>query len=141
MTGKPTNSGRTVLCVEDEELQLKVRCMLLQGAGYNVLNAQTGMEALALFQSHDIDVVVMDYSLSDKDGVAVAEEMKHIRPGTPIVILSGLSSAVPDGSIVDLWLRKADVAPEDFLMQVRKVIEGRGEKLTGFRSLNEDTGQ
>jgi len=124
----PMNSAKTVLCVEDEELQLKVRCMLLQTAGYIVLKAVTGKEAIELFRCNEVDVVVMDYSLSDKDGVAVAAEMKRIRPETPIVMLSGFSSELPDNRVVDLWLRKADVDPADLLARVGNLAAGRGAR-------------
>ena len=89
--GKRTVSQRTVLCVEDEELQLKARRMLFESAGYRVLEARSAKGAIATFESSDVDVVVMDYWLSDQNGngTAVAEQMKKIRPRTPIVMLSG----------------------------------------------------
>jgi CheY-like chemotaxis protein len=119
-------AGKSVLCVEDEELQLKLRRLLFEGAGYVVLQARSGQEAKEIFRSHEVDAVVMDYSLVDEDGLAVAHEMKKFRPQTPIIILSGSSSPEQDGDVVDSWFRKADIDPEDFVERVKQLIDLRG---------------
>jgi hypothetical protein len=64
----------------------------------------------------------MDYWLSGKNGTAVAEEMKRLNPRIPIVMLSGFSSLPGEGAIVDSWLRKGDVAPEDIVDEVDRLI-------------------
>lgn len=89
-----TPRRRTVLCVEDEELQLTARRMLFEAAGYKVLGARSAKSAIETFESSHVDVVVMDYWLSDQNGngTAVAEQMKKLRPRTPIVMLSGFSA-------------------------------------------------
>ncbi|HEY6763197.1 MAG TPA: response regulator [Candidatus Sulfotelmatobacter sp.] len=124
----------TVLCVEDEQLQLQLRKMLLESAGFRVLQAQTAAAALELFHAQRVDAVVMDYWLSGgKNGTAVAEEMKRLRPNTPIVMLSGFSSLPGEGAVVDAWLRKAAIEPEDLIHEVRRLITLRTE--TSPRSL------
>jgi CheY-like chemotaxis protein len=125
---EPRGNGRvpatgTVLCVEDEKLQLQLRKMLFESAGFTVLQAQSANAAMDAFQSHPVDVVVMDYWLSGINGTAVAEEMKRLRPKTPIVMLSGFSSLPGEGAVVDAWLRKADVEPEELVTAVRRLIE------------------
>jgi CheY-like chemotaxis protein len=116
-------SSMTILCVEDERLQLQMRKMLLESAGFVVLEAQSANEALELFQSREVDAVVMDYWLSGKNGTAVAEEMKRISPRIPIVMLSGFSSLPGESAIVDAWLRKAEVQPEDLINEVRRLVD------------------
>jgi CheY-like chemotaxis protein len=114
---------KTVLCVEDERLQLQLRKMLFESAGFRVLEAQSANAAMELFQSQDIDAVVMDYWLSGKNGTAVAEEMKRLSPRIPIVMLSGFSSLPGESAIVDAWLRKSEVQPEDLVEEVRRLID------------------
>lgn len=122
-----TPSQRTVLCVEDEELQLRARKMLFEAAGYRVLEARSAKGAIATFESHNVDVVVMDYWLSDQNGngTAVAEQMKKIRPRTPIVMLSGFSALPGEGALVDSWIRKSQLEPENLLQEVNRLIELR----------------
>jgi len=117
----------TVLCVEDEDVQLRMRRRLFESAGYNVLEAQSAKEALDIFHSTRVDAVVMDYWLSGTggNGTAVAEQMKRDRPRTPIVMLSGFGALPGEGAIVDLWLGKGHIQPQDLVAEVRRLIEIR----------------
>lgn len=116
----------TVLCVEDEHLQLQLRKAMFESAGFTTLLAQSGAEAIQVLRSHDLDAVVMDYWLSGMNGIAVAREMRKMRPRLPIVMLSGFAS-LPDETIgvVDAWYQKAESRPEDLIQQVRSLIQHR----------------
>lgn len=111
-----------VLCVEDEELQLKFRKMLFESCGYSVLDAQSADRAIEIFQSQHVDLVLMDYSLSGKNGLQVAAEMKRLRPNVPIIMLSGFATLPDTGEDVDLWLHKMDIEPEDLVNQANRLI-------------------
>jgi CheY-like chemotaxis protein len=118
-------SPKTVLCVEDELLQLQFRKMLFESSGFLVLQARSGSAALDVFRSNHVDAVVLDYWLSDKNGTTVAEEMKRLRPRIPIVMLSGFASLPGEGVVVDAWLRKAEAEPEQIVNEVRRLISLR----------------
>lgn len=112
-----------VLCVEDEDTQLSLRRMLFESAGFEVLGAETGTEALKLFYSREISVVVIDYWMSGMNGMAVAAEMKRWRPHIPIVMLSGFACLPGEGAgLVDAWLQKARVEPEALIAQVAGLV-------------------
>jgi CheY-like chemotaxis protein len=119
------SSQPTVLCLEDEELQLKFRKMLFEASGYSVLDAQSADRALEIFQSQHVDLVLMDYSLSGKNGLQVAAEMKRLRPHVPIIMLSGFSNLPNESKDVDLWLHKMDIEPEDLVNQVNRLVKLR----------------
>jgi DNA-binding NtrC family response regulator len=108
--------------VEDEKAQLKMRKMLLESAGFHVLEAQSARSAMEAFRSSHVDAVVMDYWLSGQNGTALAEEMKMMRPRIPIVMLSGFASLPGEEAIVDSWLRKAEVEPEDLIHELTRLI-------------------
>jgi two-component system sensor histidine kinase/response regulator len=127
------NKSRTVLCVEDEQLQLQLRKMLFESAGFVVLLAQSANTALELFRSRPIDAVVMDYWLSGTNGTAIAEEMKAIEPRIPIVMLSGFPSLPGEGAIVDAWLRKGHVEPEAILKEVVRLMEQHDDRKAARR--------
>lgn len=121
--GKPSQtSAGTILCVDDEQLQLQLRTMLFESAGFLVLQARSAAVALEIFRSQQIDAVVMDYWLCGTNGTAIAEEMKRLHPRVPIVMLSGFSSLPGEGAVVDAWLRKGEVEPEDILSEVERLI-------------------
>jgi CheY-like chemotaxis protein len=116
---------QTILCVEDEPLQLRLRQVLFESAGFRVLLARSSKEAMQHFRANTIDAVVMDYWLSGKNGTALAEEMKQISPRIPIVMVSGLSSLPGEDAVVDAWLRKGSVQPEDLVAEVSRLIRLR----------------
>jgi len=51
--------------------------------------ASSGVEAIKLIRSQKFDVVVMDISMPDKNGVDTLHELKHVAPDLPVLILSG----------------------------------------------------
>ena len=122
----PTNPpAATILCVEDEPSQLLLRKLLLETQGYTVITAESGEEALELFQRDLVDLVIADYWLPGRlNGVAVAREMKKSKPNVPIIIFS-VSPPFPAEiiGIADAWLRKAETEPTDLLYEVEKLLK------------------
>ena len=104
--------GHVVLCVDDEAVGLKVRRILLERAGYKVLTASDGQAGIDVFRTHDVDAVVLDYSMPGMSGGEVARAMRQIKPDVPILLLSayvGLHDEVR--SIVDIYMTKGEGAP------------------------------
>ena len=52
-----------VLCIDDQEGPLMIRELILSRAGYKVLTATCGEDALELFQQNHIDLVIRDHLL------------------------------------------------------------------------------
>ena len=91
---------------------MRVRKILLERAGYQVLTAVDGYSGLELFASHPVDVVVLDYSMPGMHGGEVARKMRQTKPQIPILLLSayvGLPSEV--SSLVDIYMTKGEGAP------------------------------
>ena len=100
-----------VLCIDDERIGLRVRKLLLEGAGYEVLTAPDGPSGLNSFENNPIEVVLLDYSMPGMDGGEVAAQMRRSKPEVPILLLSayvGLPAEI-DG-LVNGYLTKADDA-------------------------------
>src|SRR3974390_478809 len=116
VTGMEPTRPKTVLCVDDEKIGLRVRKIMLESRGYKVLTASNGPEGLKVFDDNEVDVVVLDYYMPDQNGGEVAAEMRRRRPGVPIVYLSAYFSLPPEAlSVADAFLTKGD--PPDLLMQ------------------------
>jgi len=60
--------SRTVLCVDDERIGLRVRKIMLESRGYTVLTANSGDEGLKMFDENHVDVVVLDYFMPGLNG-------------------------------------------------------------------------
>jgi len=81
---------REILCIDDDFQSLQVRRILLETYGFNVITAEGAKAGLRAFRRHDVDLVVMDYHMPEMNGGEVAQQMKHLRPQVPVMILSAL---------------------------------------------------
>ncbi|MBB4659388.1 response regulator [Parvularcula dongshanensis] len=71
-----TSPGKTVLIVEDNELNMKLFNDLLETQGYRVVQTDNGNDALSLVKAHQPDLVLMDIQLPGKSGLEVTSELK-----------------------------------------------------------------
>lgn len=82
----------SILLIDDEISQREPIKGFLKKKGFNVLDAGTYKEAIALFKQNDIDMVITDYRLSDKTGFDILEEVRKQNPNIPIVIMTAYGS-------------------------------------------------
>ena len=78
-----------ILIVDDEKIILKAYPLELAAAGYEVFTASTGAEALALIDRERVDIVYVDYTMPDMNGVTVCQKIKMRSPDTEVVLISG----------------------------------------------------
>jgi len=77
---------RTVLVVDDESNMLAVMRMILEDAGYDVLTASSGEQALPLLENPDVDVVLSDVRMPGMGGEAFLARSRAERPDVPIIV-------------------------------------------------------
>ncbi len=83
-----------VLVVEDEELIREIVVDAFQDAGFEVIEAATGEDALSHCQDRKADVLFTDIRLPGQvDGWEVAERCRKLRPAIPVVYATGYSLA------------------------------------------------
>ena len=68
---------KTVLIVEDNELNMKLFHDLLDAHGYNILQTKDGMEALDIAREHHPDLILMDIQLPEVSGLVVTKWLKE----------------------------------------------------------------
>jgi len=114
-----------VLCVDDEWNGLEGRKMLLEKARCNVLVATSGADALQLFASHPVDLVLLDYHMPGMNGNIVAERMKAGQPDVPIALLSA-DDGLPESALkwVDAFVSKSE-SPANLLQIVEHLLDLR----------------
>ena len=127
-----------ILCVDDEWNGLQGRKMLLEEARCNVLVATSGADALQLFTSHPIDLVLLDYHMPGMNGDVVAEQMKAGQPDVLIALLSA-DDGLPKSALrwVDAFVSKSE-SPANLLQIVEHLLDLRFlftplDRLTGGR--------
>jgi CheY-like chemotaxis protein len=86
----PPRGSETVLLVEDDERVRSSTARALRAAGYTVLEAEDGEDALArAAAAPDLDVLVTDVVMPRLGGPALAARMRMLRPGVRILFVSG----------------------------------------------------
>lgn len=89
---------RVVLVVDDEEPVRRLTARILTEAGFHVLQAQSGDEAvlmLGMLGPNAIDVVVSDIAMPGMTGVKLAATMAHQWPDIPVLLISGHRAPPP----------------------------------------------
>ena len=86
-----TESKKTILWVDDEEIALEVWSQMLQKLGYTVLQARYGYEALEIFKKskNKISLVILDMRMPGMNGCEVYDRLKKIQPQVKIILVSG----------------------------------------------------
>jgi two-component system, cell cycle response regulator DivK len=84
---------KTVLIVEDHELNRMLFHDLLQMRGYKILQAKDGVEALNLTRQHRPDLIVMDIQLPGMSGIEVTKWIKEddLLKAIPIIAVTALA--------------------------------------------------
>ena len=80
---------RRVLVVDDEPLVTKSCRRALTAAGYHVDTSESGCEGMDRALAEHFDLVVTDLRMPDLDGMDLVRQLRHQRPGTAIVIITG----------------------------------------------------
>lgn len=78
---------KNILVVDDEE---KIRIVIKKYAefeGYNIVEAEDGMEAIDKFKEGDFDLVILDVMMPELDGFSTCKELKKIKD-VPVIMLS-----------------------------------------------------
>jgi len=81
-----------ILIVDDEKKQRDILDYILKKEGFETVTAATAEEALKLFSSNEIDVVITDLKLPKMDGLSLMKEILTISPDTSVIIITGHGS-------------------------------------------------
>lgn len=83
--------SETILIAEDEPLVLNLATRMLQNAGYQVLSATDGKEAVRLFQERgkEIDLLILDAVMPQLGGWEAVREIRQFDPSVPVIIATG----------------------------------------------------
>jgi len=126
---RPIPTGtETVLVVEDEEPVRKLLRRVLAGAGYTVLLAADGEEALHLLATseHAPDLLVSDVVLPGRTGPEIAREVRQRVPDVAVLYISGYTERAAGHTVaIDGPFMAKPFTPEFLAHRVREVLDAR----------------
>lgn len=118
---------RSILTVDDSASMRQMVAFTLKGAGYQVLEASDGVEALHKAQSTKVDLIITDLNMPNKDGIALIRELRALPAYkfTPILMLTTESGdnkkQAGKAAGATGWIVKP-FNPEQLLKTVTKVL-------------------
>ena len=124
----PMKGGtETILLAEDDELVRTLNEQVLQTAGYTLVVAKDGEEAIAAFDLHrdTIEMALLDVVMPKKNGRVVFDHMKKVKPGLRVLFSSGYSFDTLGGVLtgLDHEMLHKPYTPVDLLSRVREVLD------------------
>jgi PAS domain S-box-containing protein len=127
---EPERGSETILLVEDDPGVRGLTHEVLTGAGYRVLAAASGPEALALVNDSTarIDLVLTDLVMPRMNGRELTRRLQEARPGVAVLYMSGYAAGtlVHDGGLEPaLPFIPKPLHPADLTRKVREVLDGR----------------
>jgi CheY-like chemotaxis protein len=115
--------GTSVLVIDDDD---NVRESLVAGLlldNFDVRDARTGSEGLAMLTDEFPSVLVVDYAMPGMSGAQVAREAQKIRPGLPILVVTGYSDTAALDGVANAEILRKPFAPAELGRQIVKLCQ------------------
>ncbi len=134
------SSAKTVLVVEDNDLNMKLFHDLLEIHGYGVLQARDGMEGWRMAQEHRPDLILMDIRLPDVSGLEVTKWLKddEILKAVPVIAVTAFAMDGDEEKFrkggCEAYITKPISVP-NFLQTVKRFVNGSHEAVEKNRLL------
>jgi PAS domain S-box-containing protein len=126
---EPAPGGtETILLAEDDDVVRELNRSILEDAGYTVIEATDGREALEMFKERGacVDMLVTDVIMPTMDGKRLCEEIMGIRPAMKVLFMSGYSADIlDDRGVADDGINflPKPVMPSELLKRIREILD------------------
>lgn len=124
--------GELLLLVEDDDMVRNLTRQILEKAGYQVLEARDGEDAMEVFMAHaaEVQLLVVDVVMPRMDGRALYDNICELRPGIPVLFCSSYSAGLLESEYM-LQVRSSLLAKPyravDLLERVRGMLDRVGD--------------
>lgn len=124
----PAKGKETILLVDDEKMVLDVGKRLLEKIGYRVMSAESGQEALEIYQERyaEIDMVILDMIMPGLSGGDTFDRMREVDPAVPVLLASGYSERGKAEEILERGCRgflQKPFTPDVLAWKIREVLD------------------
>jgi PAS domain S-box-containing protein len=112
--------GQTILVVDDEPAVLAAAARVLRQNGYATLEAAGYDQAVALAASHQVQLLLTDSVMPRMSGVALAERITELKPGIPVLYMTGYSTVPAEGQPAKI---QKPFTPQTLLEAVARALQ------------------
>lgn len=120
-----------ILIIDDDATVRATVRKILERAGHEVRDAGDGDRGLTIFREEDVDLVITDIIMPEKEGIETIQELRETDPDLPILAISGGGRADPSEPLTDARLLGADETlakpfdVDELRKTVERLLEGR----------------
>jgi len=119
-----------ILCIDDDLDLVTLLKRFLSKNGYSVEFALSGSKGLKLFEEENFDLVLCDFRLPDKDGLEMIQELRKLKPGIPIILITAYSDVKIAVKAVKMGAYEyvsKPILPDEILITVANALNQKPE--------------
>jgi len=120
-----------ILLIDDNRQGLMARKSVLEEQGYSITTASSGEEGVEQFSNSNFDLVITDYKMPRMNGADVIAKLRNVRPGTPVVLISGMVDALgltEQNTGADVVLAKSSNEVSHLIRAVNRLLRAKTPK-------------
>jgi len=100
------NNQINILIIDDDPKFLKIIESKLNLFHFNIFTSTNYTDGLTYIKNNNINFIILDYQLSEQNGIIIFKELKKIHHDIPIMIISSLNKIEFDDMPHDIWFKK-----------------------------------
>jgi CheY-like chemotaxis protein len=122
-------TGKTIILIDDDRAVRGTMRIILERAGYHVIEAVDGQEGVQQYRMNHADLVITDLFMPRQDGIETIQQLRTEFPDARILAVSGGAFAGAEGPLTDARLLGANAtlakpfARDELLRQVSALIQ------------------
>ncbi len=123
-----TSMKKATILVVDDEAGIRQSFNMILKEEYQILNASSGSEAVDLYQSHAVDLVLLDILLPDVGGLNLLEKFKEIDPTVEVIMVTAVKEVPIAVKAIKLGAYEYIMKPftvDDILAVIQRALEKR----------------
>lgn len=133
---------RNILVVEDDDALREALRDTLELVGYQVIESDSGLQALELLEQNDIELIISDVQMQKMDGISLLKRMKELQLNQPVVLMTAYGSI--QQAVEAMHLGASDYLvkpfePEVLVSKVSEILPDTNADDCGFVAVDEKT--
>ncbi|TWA79257.1 HAMP domain-containing protein [Azospirillum brasilense] len=113
----------TILLVEDEALVRMATATVLEHAGFRIMEASSGPDALDAFaRDPEVDLVLTDYAMPGMTGLELVRELRVRRPGLPVLMVTGYAEIQRASALDGLPILQKPYQADELVARIRAAL-------------------
>ena len=134
LTAEPETRAATILLVEDEPDVREAIRVQLQDEGHEVVEAESGSEALALIEQSPFDILLTDVMIPDLNGIELVQKVTHLQTPPVTIVMTGFGSV--EMAVKAIKAGAFDFLQKPFSVEVLSATIGSALRVKSLRDEN-----